>query len=208
MFRNIASITAKAALGLAIVCWAAPSDAWARGHGSSHGGSSHGSSHHSGSGSWNHGGNWNHGNNGYYRGGYYGRGLPFYGYGGYGSPYRGGYYGYDGGYYPSYDYSYPDYGYPNSGYDQAVVTGPVEPARINIRVPSDARVAVNGVPMAQTGPVRQYVSAPLEAGYQYSYDIRASWMTPAGPVNNSRTVWVNPGDNVTVNLNMAPSAPY
>ena len=73
-----------------------------------------------------------------------------------------------------------------------------------MQVPPDARVLVNGVQMSQTGPVRQYVSPPLEPGYQYAYEIRASWMTPAGPVSNARTVWVYSGENIVVNLNRAP----
>jgi len=210
MLRNIMSMGAKAILGLAIVSFATPTEALAQKHGGGHGGGGH----HGGSSTWHGGSGWHHGGSnwghGYYNGGYYGY-YPGYYYGGWGAywpyylgyalPYRG--YSSSYGYYPDYSY-YPDY-----GYDEGYVAAPVESARINVRVPPDATVLVNGVRMRQTGPVRQYVTPPLEPGYQYSYEIRASWMTPAGAMNNSRTVWVNPGDNITVNLNLtAPAAFY
>jgi len=205
MLRNIISLGAKAVLGLAIISFAAPTEALAQKHGGGHGGG-----HHGGSGTWQGGSGWHHGgsNWGYYNGGYYGGwgGVwPYYF--GYGSPNRGYYRDY--GYYPNYNY-YPDYRYyPDYGYDEGYVAAPVEAARINVQVPPDATVLVNGIGMTQTGPVRQYVTPPLEPGYQYSYEIRASWMTPSGPMNNARTVWLNPGDNITVNLNRtAPASSY
>ncbi len=80
----------------------------------------------------------------------------------------------------------------------------MEPARITVQVPPDATVTINGARMNQTGSTRQYVSPPLKSGYQYTYEIRASWRTPAGPVSNGRTVWLNPGDDITVNLLRPP----
>ena len=208
MLRNILSLGTKAVLGLVLL--ATPSVALAQRHGGGHGGGGHhGTSSWHGGNNWNHGGgNWNHG---YYNS--YGYRYPYYNNYGYRYPYWWGLglgwpswggYGYRSGeyYYPNYDNGY----YPDYGYDNTYVSAPVEAARINVEVPPDATVLVNGVQMSQTGPVRQYVTPPLEPGYQYNYEIRASWMTPSGPVNNARTVWVNPGDNVMVDLNTAPPA--
>lgn len=193
MLHDIISFAAKAVLGVGLLVWPISGTALARGQGH-HSSGQHSGGHQGGSSNWHHGGsNWN---GGYYGGGYF-RGYPYlYNYG-YRYPYRGGY-----GYYPYTDYGYyPDYGY---NYDDSYVTAAVEPARITVQVPPDATVLVNGVRMSQTGTVRQYVTPPLEGGYQYSYEVRASWMTPAGPINNSRTVWVDPGDNVVVDLNRTP----
>jgi uncharacterized protein (TIGR03000 family) len=152
--------------------------------------------------------------------GYGGYGYGGYGYGGYGSRYYGGYpYGLS-----SWSFASP-YAYPvvYSAPATAALVGsaipvvpsdsapPADPAQaapanpntayVEVRVPADAQVWLGPTPSDQTGPVRTFVSPPLEAGYDYSYVVRARWVQNGLPVTRERKVPVHPGDRVSIDLN-------
>jgi uncharacterized protein (TIGR03000 family) len=186
--------------------------AWGqKGHGGGHGGG--GGEHHGG------GGNWNGGGGRYYGGGwggYYGGWGGYYGYpyggrsllwGGYGWPNR----GYYGGY-PYYDNYYGDNYYAPSNvvpFDSSSATAPtvrpqpsIDPNAvvISLRVPANAEVLIDGSKTSQTGPVRDFVTPPLETGRQFGYDIKARWTENGQPVERERHVNFHAGDRLMVNM--------
>lgn len=73
-------------------------------------------------------------------------------------------------------------------------------ARIEVRVPADARIWFDGTQTSQTGAVRNFVSPPLNAGENYAYEIRAQWMENGREVNQSRRVSVRTGANEVVDF--------
>jgi uncharacterized protein (TIGR03000 family) len=75
------------------------------------------------------------------------------------------------------------------------------PALINVRVPAQAELWIDNVPMtARTGSFRQFQSQPLEPGYNYSYQVRARWMENGQPVERSQKVTFQAGQQANVNL--------
>jgi uncharacterized protein (TIGR03000 family) len=71
-------------------------------------------------------------------------------------------------------------------------------AKLDVRVPADAVVWVEGQKTAQTGADRVYVSPPLEPGKEYLYDVKARWERGGKPVERTRTVRVRAGQRVPV----------
>jgi uncharacterized protein (TIGR03000 family) len=77
------------------------------------------------------------------------------------------------------------------------------PAALRVRVPAGAELWVGDSPTAQRGVERRFVTPPLEGGHNLSYEIRARWIEAGRVVERTRTVWVYPGDRVTVDF-LAP----
>jgi len=181
---------------------------------------------HGGGYSGGYGGGYYGGHGGYYGGyggygGYYGGGL----YGGYygrgygigiaiGSP---GYYSYGSPYYgSSYSYS-PSYGYVEpSAPTTSLYTPPQSPTlpaptadnansnvvNMEVRVPENATLWVQGQKTDATGAVRRFVSAPIEPGHKYAYELRATWTDANGtPVDRKKKVDVQAGAWVGVDFN-------
>lgn len=144
-----------------------------------------------------------------------------YGYGGYG--------GYYGGYRPSYYGGYPyglsswsfasPYSYPlaySAPATSALVGAaipvvpstsppPADPipgnvAFVEVRVPDGAQVWLGPTPSDQTGPVRTFVSPPLDTGYDYSYVIRVRWSENGTPMTRERKVPVRVGDRLSIDM--------
>jgi len=151
-----------------------------------------------------------------YYGGYAGY-YPYYG--GYGDyyPYYGGY----ASYYPPTYYANPYYG--NNPYDYSYrsigsLTGPAaagpdyQPApaasavpsqsdnraHVTVTVPPSAKVWFDGTATTSTGPVRQFVTPPLEAGQQYTLWVRARWAENGREVNQLQPVDVTAGAHYNV----------
>jgi uncharacterized protein (TIGR03000 family) len=159
--------------------------------------------------------------------GFYGFGLGLgLGYGlGYGMGYGPGYgYGYGYPYYP-YPAAYPVYVNPGYGPPGAAPYGcpvagqtpapgapagpaPGGPARLtdtdmllNIRVPPDAIVRINGVPTTQQGPRREFVSSGLSPGRTYTFVVTARWPGPDGKViDHEQRVHVQGGERRNVDF--------
>jgi uncharacterized protein (TIGR03000 family) len=180
--------------------------AWHGGGGSFHTGNM-GGFHGGGSNNWHGGGsnNWHGGGFNNWHGGYnnfhgygYGWGYPGFGLyiglgGGYGGGFGGGY-GYDSGY-SGYTSAYANPDYSAGAQTQPVYTPDVSTtARLDIRVPADAQVWVEGVEMKQTGAFRQMISPPvLEPGKTYHYTVKATWNANGQPVTESRKINVQAG---------------
>jgi uncharacterized protein (TIGR03000 family) len=73
-------------------------------------------------------------------------------------------------------------------------------AYVEVRVPTDAQVWLGPTPSDQTGPVRTFVSPPLETGYDYSYTVRARWTENGVPVTRERKVPVHAGDRLSIDM--------
>lgn len=141
-----------------------------------------------------------------YRGGY----APYYPY--YNPYYSGGFYLGDG-YVPSYPATPPitdqrSY-YPPQ---QPAAPAPTAPApvtsataTIDLYVPANAEVWLNGQRTNQTGTVRRFVTPPLNPNAHSSYDLRVRYTGQDGKeVDETRHVAVEPGRQVVLNLQPAP----
>jgi uncharacterized protein (TIGR03000 family) len=73
-------------------------------------------------------------------------------------------------------------------------------ATINVQVPADAELWFEGEKTNQTGPNRLFRSPALEAGQNYSYDVKARWMENGKPVEQTRIVRVRAGEMSQVNF--------
>jgi uncharacterized protein (TIGR03000 family) len=74
------------------------------------------------------------------------------------------------------------------------------PVRVNLRVPSDAKIWFDGSQTNQTGTTRSFESPPLAVGPEYTYQIRIQWKRDGKDVNQTRQINVHAGDvlNLTV----------
>jgi uncharacterized protein (TIGR03000 family) len=166
---------------------------------------------------------------GYYGGGFYGRG--YYGGGYYGRGYYGDYglglgltLGYPGyGY--NYSYASPYYGSsyyyapntygdlqsvaPTTSYYQPEMapTAPVpheNPNVVNleVRVPENAALWVEGQPTDPTGSTRHFYSPQLQPGRTYTYHVHARWTDANGKVvDRTKAVDVRAGERIGVDFN-------
>ncbi len=146
-----------------------------------------------------------------YRGGGWGGGW---GWGGglwLGAPYYGGYYGYpayDYGYYgspsyystpaPYYTYQAPTAVTADPGY-ALTSTQQDNTAVIDVRVPADAQVFVDGRPTQQRGTERLFHTPPLSPG-TFTYELQATWSANGTPTTVTRQVQVQAGRHAFVNF--------
>lgn len=151
----------------------------------------------------------------------YGYGYDYYRPYGYYGPYntRSSWWGTPGYFYssPGYYYTRPTYtydwypaqyaqsGYSNTqgyqSYYPAAGTPAGNTARVEVRVPSpDAQVWFDGTPTQQRGTVRTYESPELNPGRTYTYQIRARWTEGGETRDQTRTVQVQLGQQVSVDF--------
>jgi uncharacterized protein (TIGR03000 family) len=213
-------ILLSAMLGaVALIGLPSTSHAQRGGHGG--GGGNHNSSYYGGGGY--HGGYYG---GGYYGGGFYGRGYygggfyggyglglglglsvgyPGYGYNySYGSPYYGSSY-----YYAPYSYSDVQSVPPTTSYYQPDVatTAPApheNPNVVNleVRVPENAALWVEGQATDPTGTTRHFYSPQLQPGQTYTYHVRARWTDANGKVvDRTKAVDVQAGARIGVDFN-------
>jgi len=143
----------------------------------------------------------------------WGYGYGGYGYGGWGSgawggdmgwwPYAayGSIYPYWGAYGPDNGYGYPPGG-PPPNYQALYPPSTTADGTVllDVRVPDNADVWVDGHKTKATGTDRQFTSPTLRGGRTYLYDVRARWKDGDSTVDQTRTVRVQPGDRVKVDL--------
>jgi uncharacterized protein (TIGR03000 family) len=139
--------------------------------------------------------------------GFYGSYWPraYYNYGWYGYPgYYGAYPAFNRGFTANvYTDSAPSLGYRSSYYSpDASVAGSEERdrAHLDVRVPANAQVWVEGQQTRQTGPEREFVSPPLDPNRSYTYDLRARWEENGRMVDRTRQVPVRAGERRTVDF--------
>lgn len=78
-------------------------------------------------------------------------------------------------------------------------------ATVEIRVPKDATVWLQGKKMSQKGNVRDFVTPPLEWGKSYTYDVKASWYEDGYEVTLDKQLKVRPSDHQKVTFLETPS---
>ena len=86
-----------------------------------------------------------------------------------------------------------------SGYYQPVN----DTVMLNLTVPADAKVWIEGTPTTLGGRRRQFVSPPITPGSDYTYDIQVNWMQDGREVTSKRHIKVHAGD--VVNLTFPPA---
>ncbi len=80
-------------------------------------------------------------------------------------------------------------------------------ARLQILVPADAEVWLNGSPTTQRGEQRLFESPALAPGRDYQYEIRARWTERGRAVDRTRTVGVRADARVVVDFGQAEAVP-
>lgn len=76
----------------------------------------------------------------------------------------------------------------------------VEPARIRVELPEDARLTIDGMSTVSTGTSRLFVSPSLERGKEFTYTLRAERSQGDKPVCASKTITVRAGQETEVDL--------
>jgi uncharacterized protein (TIGR03000 family) len=72
---------------------------------------------------------------------------------------------------------------------------PDNAAHLQLVVPENAEVHVEGDKTTQTGPIREFVSPPLAAGKVFNYAISVRYTDANGkPVNDQRVIHVRAND--------------
>jgi uncharacterized protein (TIGR03000 family) len=77
---------------------------------------------------------------------------------------------------------------------------PEATARVNVLVPSQATLYIQGVRMNETGSYREFVSPPLVPGEDYTYNLRAVWSEDGRDVTRNQLIHVRPGERYEVDL--------
>ncbi len=86
------------------------------------------------------------------------------------------------------------------------IEGPAT-AHITLKVPADADIRFNGQKTRSMGAVREYDSPPLSPGYDYTYQLQATWKQGGRTITQSREVSVTRGSRVTVTFPQSSTSP-
>jgi uncharacterized protein (TIGR03000 family) len=117
-----------------------------------------------------------------------------------------------GSYSPSYYATYQQPSIPQAGgyygsassedyYRTSTAEAPTELAvRINLRVPTDAKIWFDGSQTNQTGTARSFESPPLAVGPEYAYQVRIQWEQGGKKVTQTRQIIVHAGDAINLTL--------
>jgi uncharacterized protein (TIGR03000 family) len=71
---------------------------------------------------------------------------------------------------------------------------------LNVMVPVNAEVLIDGQRTNQVGASRQFRSPPLATGYEYTYTVEARWQENGQQQTRTKKVVVQPGKEVSVDL--------
>jgi len=78
------------------------------------------------------------------------------------------------------------------------------PVSLVIKLPVDAVLEIQGAKTKQTGEVRRFQSPPLTTGARYTYTFKAVWKDGEKEITRERSVAVQPGTEVVVDLREEP----
>jgi uncharacterized protein (TIGR03000 family) len=81
---------------------------------------------------------------------------------------------------------------------------PQQSVLLNVQVPSDAKVEINGEQTSQTGSYRQFVTPVLTEGKSYTMVVKATWSNGQGQVTKSQKVQCQAGETFTINMMQVP----
>jgi uncharacterized protein (TIGR03000 family) len=79
-------------------------------------------------------------------------------------------------------------------------------AHIEVRAPADAEIWFGSGKTTQTGSIREFVSPPLSAGHEYTYEVRARWNDNGQEVVQTRRIDVSAGSWKTIDFTKPPPA--
>jgi uncharacterized protein (TIGR03000 family) len=79
-------------------------------------------------------------------------------------------------------------------------------ARLEVKLPQNARLWIEGKEIEQQSTSYSLTSPPLEAGYNYTYHLRSQWTDNGVQVTRERAVPIHAGETVTVDFMPAPPA--
>jgi uncharacterized protein (TIGR03000 family) len=79
-------------------------------------------------------------------------------------------------------------------------------ARVNLQVPSGARIWFDTYQTKQTGTARSFETPPMDAGQELAYQIRVQWEQDGKDVTQTRQVTVHAGDVINLTLGSSPGA--
>jgi uncharacterized protein (TIGR03000 family) len=80
-------------------------------------------------------------------------------------------------------------------------SGPKAPAKIEVRLPAeDAKVWFQGQLTKRKGKTREFESPALAPGMDYTYHVRASWMSDGEEVTRHQTITVRAGERTRVDF--------
>ena len=71
---------------------------------------------------------------------------------------------------------------------------------LNLTVPADAKIWIEGSPTAVGGSLRQFVSPPIQPGHDYTYHIQVSWTQDGREVTSKREFPVHAGDVINLSF--------
>jgi uncharacterized protein (TIGR03000 family) len=74
-----------------------------------------------------------------------------------------------------------------------------------VNVPEDAKIFVNGQATSSTGDARQFVSRDLQAGYNYSYEVRAEVVRDGRTVEQVKKIDLRAGETANLAFDFAGS---
>lgn len=72
---------------------------------------------------------------------------------------------------------------------------------LNVNVPAEAKVFVNGAATTSTGTQRQYISRGLNAGNRYAYEVKVEMIRDGQTVTENKSVTLGPGEQVNLAFN-------
>jgi uncharacterized protein (TIGR03000 family) len=73
-------------------------------------------------------------------------------------------------------------------------------ALLNVKVPAEAKVFVNGRATTSTGEDREYISRDLQPGARYSYKVRAEFVRDGKEISEEKTVQLTAGQNSAISF--------
>jgi uncharacterized protein (TIGR03000 family) len=138
---------------------------------------------------------------GYYGGGDYRRIYA------YGRDYPFGWWGYPG---PSFGYSFGGpvreriIYYPAPPADDAPKAAPVT---IDVKLPAEADLWIEGIKMKQSGELRTFISPKVEPGQRFVYDFRIRFTENGREITKTRTLIIYAGQHITVDFVNPPKTP-
>jgi uncharacterized protein (TIGR03000 family) len=74
------------------------------------------------------------------------------------------------------------------------------PVRLNVSVPANAQLTLNGAKTMQSGAIRAFVSPPVAPGHDYYYDVTATWQEGGREVKRTKRIDVHAGDVIHVSF--------
>lgn len=90
-------------------------------------------------------------------------------------------------------------------YESAKPAIDADAAMLNVAVPDDAVVTVNGHPTTSDGRIRQFMSRGLKEGFVYNYVVEVTYEIEGTEKNESKSVQLRSGDVETVEFESASS---